>query len=190
MFKEIDIVGAGLAGLVAAINLACRGFKVRVYEGRKYMGGDLSYADSTLLDPAALRAELGVEVQDALEPWTLTRAWAYGRKYEFGLPRGVEGFTVERGKGEASLENVLYRQAVEAGVEVQLGRRLSKREVKELPPRSIIATGLDREAFEAMDLPCRPFFCHMATGRGDPSRPQVIIYLDRFTRELGNYFQR
>ncbi|MGQ9475097.1 MAG: hypothetical protein ACUVT4_05185 [Actinomycetota bacterium] len=41
-----------------------------------------------------------------------------------------------------------------------------------------------------MDIPCRPFFCHLATGRGDPSRPGVIIYLDRFTREFGYYFQR
>ena len=190
MAKEIEIVGAGLAGLVAGINLARQGFKVRIYDGRKYMGGDLSYADSTLLDLPALKAELGVNVEEALEPWTLTRAWVYGRKYEFGLPRGVEGFTVERGKGEASLENALYRQAQEAGVEVQLGSRLSKQEIIELPPGSIVATGLDREAFEAMDLPCRPFFCHMATGRGDPSRPGVIIYFDRFTREFGYYFQR
>ncbi len=190
MPREIEIVGAGLAGLVAGINLARRGFGVRVYEAREYMGGDLSYADSTLMNVPAIESELGVKVEEALEPWTLTRAWAYGKKYEFGLPRGVEGFTVERGKGERSLENVLHRQAVEKGVEVHLGRRLSKREIKELPPGSIIATGLDREAFEAMDVPCRPFFCHMATGRGDTSRPSVIIYLDRFTREFGYYFQR
>ena len=130
MAREIEIVGAGLAGLVAGINLVRRGFGVRVYETRQYMGGDLSYADSTLMNIPTVESELGVEVEEALEPWTLTRAWAYGRKYEFGLPRGVEGFTVERGKGERSLENVLYRQAVEEGVEVQLGRRLSKREIK------------------------------------------------------------
>ncbi|MBC7230529.1 MAG: NAD(P)-binding protein [Actinobacteria bacterium] len=190
MSKRVEIVGAGLAGLVAGINLARRGCEVRIHEGREYMGGDLSYADSTIMDVPALQAELGVEVEEALEPWTLTRAWAYGKKYEFGLPRGVEGFTVERGRGERSLENVLYRQALAEGVEVLLGSRLSKREIKELPPGSIVATGLDREAFEAMDLPCRPFFCHMATGRGDPSRPSVIIYLDSFTREFGYYFQR
>lgn len=190
MSKEIEIVGAGLAGLVAGINLARQGFRVKIHEGREYMGGDLSYADSTLLDVPAARTELGVEVEAALEPWTLTRAWSYGKKYEFGLPRGVEGFTVERGRGENSLENVLSRQARDEGVEVLLGRKLSKAEIKELPPGSIIATGLDREVFEAMDLPCRPFFCHMATGRGDPSRPGVIIYLDKFTREFGYYFQR
>lgn len=190
MAKRVEIVGAGLAGLVAGINLARRGHEVLIHEGRERMGGDLSYADSTLMDVRAMRDEVGVEVEEALEAWTLTRAWAYGKKYEFGLPRGVEGFTVERGKGERSLENVLYRQAVAAGVEVRLGSRLSKQEIKELPPGSIVATGLDREAFEALDLPCRPFFCHMATGRGDPSRPSVIIYLDSFTREFGYYFQR
>jgi flavin-dependent dehydrogenase len=190
MTKEVEIVGAGLAGLVAGINLTRQGYRVKIHEGRKYMGGDLSYADSTLLDVPLLQAELGVEIGEALEPWTLTRAWSYGKKYEFGLPRGVEGYTVERGKGENSLENVLYRQAREMGVEVILGSKLSKAEIKELQPGSIIATGLDREAFEAMNIPCRPFFCHMATGRGDPSRPSVIIYLDSFTREFGYYFQR
>lgn len=190
MAKKIEIVGAGLAGLVAGINLARQGFRVSIHEGRDYMGGDISYADSTIMDVPAVRAELGIEVEEALEPWTITRAWAYGKKYEFGLPRGVEGFTVERGKGEHSLENVLYRQARQEGVEVLLGSRLSKPEIKELPPGSILATGLNREAFEVSDLPCRPFFCHMATGRGDPSRPSVIIYLDGFTREFGYYFQR
>ncbi|MDY6795973.1 MAG: hypothetical protein SWK76_11980 [Actinomycetota bacterium] len=71
-----------------------------------------------------------------------------------------------------------------------MGRRISKPEIKELPSGSILANGLDRESFEAADLPFRPFFCHMATGKGDPSRPGVIIYLDRFMREYGYYFQK
>ena len=61
--KKIDIVGAGLAGLGAGINLARQGFEVKIYEGRKYMGGDLSYADSTLLDLPTIENELGVEVE-------------------------------------------------------------------------------------------------------------------------------
>lgn len=190
MRREVEIVGAGLAGLTAAITLAGRGYRVTVYEGKERVGGDMSYADSTLMDLEAVRSALGLEVEEALEPWTVTRAWAYGRRYEFGLPRGVEGYTVERGKGEHSLENVLYRRALEEGVEVVLGRRFSKEELKALPPRTIMATGLDREGLEALDIPSRPFFCHLATGKGDPSRPSVIIYLDRFTREFGYYFQK
>jgi len=188
--REVEIVGAGLAGLTAAITLARRGYRVTVYEGRERVGGEMSYADSTLLDLEAVRKSLGPEIEEALEPWTVTRAWAYGKRYEFGLPRGVEGYMVERGKGENSLENILYRRALEEGVEVVLGKRLSKDELRELPPGTILATGLDREGFEALDIPCRPFFCHLASGRGDPSRPGVIIYLDRFTREFGYYFQK
>ncbi len=190
MNRRVEIVGAGLAGLTAAITLARRRFQVTVYEGKERVGGDMSYADSTLMDREALRTELGLDFGEALEPWTLTRAWAYGKRYEFGLPQGVEGYTVERGRREHSLENVLYRRALEEGVEVILGRRLSKEELRSLPPKSVLATGLDREGFEALDVPCRPFFCHLASGRGDPSRPSVIIYLDRFTREFGYYFQK
>jgi 2-polyprenyl-6-methoxyphenol hydroxylase-like FAD-dependent oxidoreductase len=171
MAKAVNIVGAGLSGLVAAINLARRGFAVTVHEGRKRPGGALAYADSTVMDVPALRRELGVEVEESLDPWTVTRAWAYGKKYEFSLPRGMEGYTVERGRGEHSIDNVLYRQALREGVEVRLGSRLSGQEISALPPGSILATGLDRQAFEAAGLPCRTFFCHMATGKGDPSRP-------------------
>ncbi len=189
MAKEIRIAGAGLAGLVAGINLARQGFRVKISEAREKIGGDLRYADSSLMDPALLKDRLGIEVEQALEPWTYTRVWAYGKRYEFDNPRGVQGFTVERGCGESSLENALYRQALDAGVEIELGRKLSKQELKELPDGSIIATGLDREAFEAMGIPSRPFFCHMTTGTADAERPGVIVYLDRFTREFGYYFQ-
>jgi hypothetical protein len=130
-----------------------------------------------------------MDISDALEPWKLTRAWAYDRRFEFTGPRDELRFTVERGCGESSIDNVLYRQAVEAGVEVVLSSRLSKEEMEKLPPGSIIATGLDRSSFELLDIPCRPFFCHMTTGKAEPSRPSVIIYLDRFTREFGYYCQ-
>lgn len=189
MAKEVQIAGAGLAGLVAGITLARQGFRVKISEARPNIGGNLRYADSTLMNPAQIEKHLGVRVDEALEPWTYTRIWAYGKKYELPNPKGVQSFTVERGGRETSLENVLYRQALKEGVEIALGQKLSKQDLKELPPGSIIATGLDREAFEAIDIPCRPFFCHMTTGTGNPSRPGVIVYFDRFTREFGYYFQ-
>ena len=37
MSREIDIVGAGLAGLVAGINLAGQGFKVKIHETKNTM---------------------------------------------------------------------------------------------------------------------------------------------------------
>ncbi len=187
--KQVDIVGAGISGLVAGIMLARQGNSVRVYEAHDSIGGTASWSDSTLLDPSALRRDIGVDVEEAVEPWKVTRAWAYGRRFEFGVPRGRQQFTVERGAGPSSIDNVLYRQALEAGVEFELGRRLSKDDILSLAPGSIVATGLDRDSFELFDIPSRPFFCHMTTGPARPDAPSVIIYLDRFTREFGYYCQ-
>ncbi len=189
MPKEIRIAGAGLAGLVAGINLAREGYRVQIMEARPRIGGDMRYADSTLMDPEALKSFSGIDIRQALEPWTHTRVWAYGKKYEFPMPGRVPAFSFERGCAEMSLDNLLCRQALEAGVEIEFGRRLGKEELRELPPGSIIATGLNREAFEALDIPSRPFFAHMGTGEAAPDRPGVIVYFDEFTREYGYYFQ-
>jgi ribulose 1,5-bisphosphate synthetase/thiazole synthase len=86
MSREIDIVGAGLAGLVAGINLAGQGFKVRIHEAKNTIGGDISFADATLMYPAVLERELGICIREALEPWKSTRILAYGKKFEFALP--------------------------------------------------------------------------------------------------------
>ncbi len=189
MSKDINIVGAGLAGLVAGTNLARAGFNVKISEAKPNIGGDMRYADSTLMHAETLEAFTGVALRDVLEPWTYTRVWAYGKRYEFPMPARSQSFTCERGCGEMSLDNHLYRQALDAGVDVEFGHRLSKEELQDLPPGSIVATGLNRAAFEALDIACRPFFAHMGTGEADPDRPGVIVYFDEFTREYGYYFQ-
>ena len=40
------VIGAGIAGLAAAIRLAVQGFEVTVYEKNDYPGGKLSYFES------------------------------------------------------------------------------------------------------------------------------------------------
>ncbi len=189
MGSEVIIAGAGLAGLTAGITLARRGRAVTILEGRNRIGGDHSYADSSYIDPQDIRGRFGLEIEEALEPWTVTRIHAYGLCREIPHPAGVSAYTIERGRGERSLENVLYRQALKEGVKVELGQRLDGAAFKALPPGSILATGLDAASFKALDIPCRPFMGHMATGKGAPGRPGVIVYFDEFCREFGYYFQ-
>lgn len=55
----MEIVGAGLAGLTAAITLARRGYWVTIHEGKENIGGDMAYADSTLMSLEMVRSALG-----------------------------------------------------------------------------------------------------------------------------------
>ncbi|MEW5735568.1 MAG: FAD-dependent oxidoreductase [Thermodesulfobacteriota bacterium] len=189
MEKNVIIAGAGLAGLTAAITLARQGVSVRVLEAREKIGHGYSLADSSYLDPEAVESYLGVDIRPALSPWPYTRIYAYGLRREVAHPRGAKAYTIERGQGENSLENVLYRQALASGVTVELKSRLAPSELRDLPPGSIIATGLSTEAFQTLQLPHKPFYCHLAMGAPEPSRPPVIVYFDSFCREFGYYFQ-
>ena len=42
--KSVGIIGGGLAGVSAAIFLSERGFKVKIFEKEKYLGGKVGYA--------------------------------------------------------------------------------------------------------------------------------------------------
>ncbi len=102
---EITIVGAGLAGLTAALRLARAGYRVRVHERYPRPGGlvrvfevggeplEAFYHHLFTTDRAyvALARELGLE--DAIE-WLPSRMgiWARGRLWDFGTPGALLRF--------------------------------------------------------------------------------------------------
>jgi flavin-dependent dehydrogenase len=189
MSKEILIVGAGLSGLVAGINLARDGYDVRILEAKKKIGANAAYIDSTYIRPENIRAFSGVDIGQALDPWERTKIYAYGRAYDIINPEKIGACTVERGEGSASLDNILYQQALAAGVTVELGSIVKPRDIRDLPPGSIIATGLSADVFRALNIPSRPFYCYLGTSRIASTDTKVIVYFDSFTREYGYYFQ-
>jgi flavin-dependent dehydrogenase len=189
MSKEILIVGAGLSGLVAGINLSREGHDVRILEAKERIGGNAVYLDSTYISLENSKNFTGVDISRALDPWKSSRIHAYGKAYDIINPAITGAYTVERGRGDSSLENILYRQAVDEGVKVELGNAVSPRDIRSLPPGSIIATGLCADVFRALDIPCRPFYCYLGTARATAADTKVVVYFDRFTREYGYYFQ-
>lgn len=175
--SDVTIVGAGLAGLTAAINCARAGHRVRVLERYEGIGG-IDYVrptiDVTPMDPRALGRFIGVElIEPHVVPTHELVGYIYGKRYSFS-GRMLNLYSVERGPRETSLDHFLYRKAVEEGVEFEFGRAcLSREDLASLPPDTIVATGLYSELFLAMNRPCLEVFGFVAKTRHE-GPPRII----------------
>ncbi|MFH1149355.1 MAG: NAD(P)-binding protein [Actinomycetota bacterium] len=183
---ESIVVGAGLSGLVAAINLAREGRDVLVLERESRVGGSPLYHPSpegTPVDPAALEAFIGIDISPALHHFE-------GRAVVSGevIPTDSEAIRsrlIERGPRSTSLDSLLYSIAVDEGVKFEFGHAIwSNDDVAKLPPDSIIATGLYFEGFDATRVPYLTSF-HFVSRQtiADESSSHVTIYHDRFTSD-------
>lgn len=175
MKKTIKILGAGPAGLTAAINLAARGYKVNLYERYSEIGRQRGQNAQLLpnwfskddiiielekynieVNPVAAVSKIEVYFDDQ-NIFTI-----YGRKTPIG-------YTVLR-CGKNSLEEYLAQQAEKLGVNI-------KTNWKEKIEADIIATGTKRA--DAL------IYGGMFKGKFDQNKPKV--YFD-FKHTPGSYF--
>ena len=187
--KRVKIVGAGLAGLTAAINLAGEGYEVVVYEKEKKIGG----IPSARPDPAGspfglsrLKEYIGIDISPAVKPVERNSLMLWGRKVEMKTRPGLPLYMVERGSRKSSLDSFLYRKAMEKGVKVEFGQRFeSKKDFEDLPPGSIIATGLERTTFEALGIPHNIGYAIVAKGTVDYQAATATVYMNDYTVSYG-----
>jgi len=138
---DIKILGAGISGLTAAINLASRGFRVRVYEKRAGVGsqskGDFQGLENWTSPKDALLflSEIGIAPEFEYEPFTECHYYDDDlRKYT--MKSSNAGFyLVRRGPMEGSLDRYLERIAYQHGVEICYGT------TAEISDVDVIATG-------------------------------------------------
>lgn len=124
MKKEIKIVGAGISGLTAAINLAKAGYKVKVFEKNDVVGkrfhGDYQGIENWIFEKDALEhiKKLNLEINF---PYRAVReGHGIGPERKVYTLKSDRPFfyLVRRGIDEDTLDQALYRQTKSIGVEV------------------------------------------------------------------------
>ena len=187
--NEVLIVGAGISGMTAAINCARQGYEVRVLEKYKKVGG-LSYTrpaiDISPMNPKELGAFSGLKI-DAPQV-TPTKDFVmniYGKRYVLRAEK-FQLYSVERGERPSALDTYLYEIAKKEGVKFEFGHEIKRKNYSDLPPRTIIATGLNSELFKVMDIPFENLYGYV--GRGTQKEPARLIgWFDHSTRDYNYY---
>ncbi len=184
---ESVVVGAGLAGLVAAINLAREGREVLVLERESRVGGSPLYHPSpegTPIDLPRLADYTGIDISPAVARFGAGRAVIYGETIPVDMD-AISSVVIERGPRSTSLDSYLYELAVKEGVKFEFNHPImSNADTVKLPPDTIIATGLYFEGFDALRVPYLTSF-HFVTRRktDDTGSSHVTIYHGRFTSD-------
>jgi hypothetical protein len=184
---ENIVVGAGLSGLVAAINLAREGRDVLVLEKEERIGGSPLYHPSpegTPVDLPALSRYTGIEISNAVYSLKVGRAVVYGEMVPIDMD-ALSACMIERGPRNSSLDSYLYGLALAERVRFEFGHPVvSPGDFAELPPDTVVSTGLYFEGFDALEVPYLTSFHYVARKTlADKEGNHVTVYHGRFTRD-------
>lgn len=138
--NNIKILGAGISGLTAAINLAKKGYKVDVYEKNKDVGmrfhGDLQALENWSEKKNILEElkEMNVEINFDCDPFSKTTFTNGSKDKEISSKKPLF-YLVKRGSSFGTFDHGLKEQALKLGVNIYFEKTLSSDEV------DIVATG-------------------------------------------------
>ncbi len=130
--KNVTIVGAGPAGLTAAISLVKNGYDVNLFEQNNDVGlrfnGDFQGLEnwSDPEDTLDILNRIGIKINFLCNPYSGSDGYFYGpklQKIQVKTSRPLF-YLIERGSNENSLDQGLRKQAEEAGVNILWGQKL------------------------------------------------------------------
>jgi len=151
---EVTIFGAGMSGLIAAINLAREGYYVTVHDREPGYGGSQLYNPSTHvtpLNPRRTSEYIGIDIAPAFHPVLACPAYFHDTKVM--LPVESDIYAVERGDRPTSLDTLLYNECKGLPIKFEWNSKLTKDDLSGLPPNTIIACGLIPSAYDMLDIP-------------------------------------
>jgi flavin-dependent dehydrogenase len=138
--KKIKILGSGLSGLTAAINLTKQGYKVNIYEKNKDVGirfhGDLQGLEnwSEKRDILEELKEMNIEINFDCDPFSHITLTNCTKTKNIFTERPLF-YLVKKGSFSGTIDYGLKEQALELGVKIHFENVLSPNEV------DIVATG-------------------------------------------------
>jgi flavin-dependent dehydrogenase len=153
---EITIFGAGIAGLVAAINLANAGFEVEIREKRDRVGGAPDWHPSVhqqCFDVYKTSQYIGIDLSACFHPVKRHNIFFYDKIKSLEMPE--QSYICEKGPQPSSIDQILYLQAEKAGVKFIFGEPFTIGDVcdsKRKETEYVVATGLERQPYLDLDI--------------------------------------
>lgn len=182
--QNIEIFGAGMSGLIAAIDLAKNGYHVTVYDKEPGFGGDSVYNPSTHTTPLDVETTsqyTGIDISPVFYP--LLECPIYFHDTRINAPVGGV-YSVERGNRPSSLDTLLYNEARKHNIDFKFKTPLKKEDIKNIEPGTIIACGLTPDVYRMLDIPYLTSYGWASRGECDFSN-KSWIWIDECITEYG-----
>jgi len=154
--NTIIIFGAGISGLVAAIDLVKSGFKVEVREKRKQLGGSNKWHPSVHQQNFNLEETskyIGINLAACFHPVNEHTFYFYGRKSIVNSPEN--SYVCEKGPRSSSIESYLFSIAESLDIKFNFNMPFNLKDIKSDKlgnPQCIVATGLEQELYHELKI--------------------------------------
>lgn len=176
VMKNIKIIGGGIAGLTAAINLKKAGIDVEVHERKSYCGKhtrDFQFLENwTFKDDALdILRNMNIRTDFYVKPRHTQEAMSPSGKMYFGTSKKPITYLVKRGRSKDSIDRSIESQCLKLGIKLVFNSKLTTKEA------DIIATGIKMPDFIATSVmfPCEHEY------------RSVLIFDDSLSKEFYSY---
>lgn len=183
--KPIQIYGAGISGLTAAINLSKNGYDVTVIEKEKRIGGSSKCTPSIHMTPMhfeKMKEYIGIDIEPCFTEIDMFKAYIYKKIVMFN-PKKL--YVTERGPNKTSLDYYLYQKAEEQGVHFEFSHPILKENIPTIPDGSIIATGGYSCLCKDLHIYHVPYLHYDGLLKSDHKRNFCLAYFDTYLAGYG-----